>query len=92
VVHGGEGALGKAHRKTQVPQHLERLGTGDLMDEMQPDKELGLSTGEFAHAVRVPNLVEEVAAGHMLRRGSMRGGAYAKVPDAAGDSGAELIV
>jgi hypothetical protein len=86
VVDGCEGALGEAHRQTQIAKHREGLGARDLVDEVQPDEELCLPTGKLAHRVCVPDLVEEVLASHMQGRGSMWSEAPAKVLDPVEDS------
>ena len=43
VVERGEGALGHAHAEPELLQHRERLRRGHLVDEVQPDEELGLA-------------------------------------------------
>jgi hypothetical protein len=64
VVDGREGPRGKAHRLIQLAQHREGLGARDLVDQVQPDEELGLSARQLAHRVKVPDLVEEIPAAH----------------------------
>src|SRR5208283_2102736 len=59
VVHRRECAGWKAHGEPHVVQHREGLGARDFMDQVQPDEELGLAVREFAHGVRVPDLVEK---------------------------------
>ena len=62
VINGGEGAVRKAHRQTHLAQHREGLRAGDLVDQVQADEELGVAARQLAHAVRVPDLVEQVLA------------------------------
>ena len=58
VIYGGESALGEANGEPALSEHLEGLGTGDLVDQMQPDKELRLPRGQLAHRMLVPDLVQ----------------------------------
>ena len=37
VIHGGQRLVRPAHLQAGIPQQTERLGTGDLMHEMQVD-------------------------------------------------------
>jgi hypothetical protein len=46
------------HLEAQVSEHPEGLRTGDLMDEVGADEELGGSIGKGANGVRLPHLVE----------------------------------
>ena len=59
MIDGRDGAFGEGHRETGLAQHGESLRTGHLMDEVEPDEELGLARGQLAHRVRVPDLVEK---------------------------------
>jgi hypothetical protein len=68
VVDGGDGAFGEAHRHVHLAQHCEGLGARDLVDQVETDEELGLTSGQLAHAVRVPDLVEETPARHGPRK------------------------
>ena len=57
VIDCGKCTLGKGHRKPLLAEHRKRLWRGDLMNEMQPDKELILSRRQLPYAVPVKNLM-----------------------------------
>ena len=59
VVDGGEGAAGIADAEAALAEHAEGLRAGDLMDQVQPDEELGLAGGELADGVSGPDLVQQ---------------------------------
>ncbi len=59
MVDGGEGPLGHAYLEPEVAEHTEGLRAGDLVDEVRAYEELRLAVIEFAHGVRVPDLVEQ---------------------------------
>jgi hypothetical protein len=59
VIDRREGAAGKRHRQPLLAQHVERLRTGHLMDEMQTDEQLRLTARQRADGMRVPDLVKE---------------------------------
>lgn len=61
VVHRGHRALGVAHRQAQIVQGGEGLGAGDLMDQVQPDEQLGGTTRQVGDPVQLPDLVVEGA-------------------------------
>ena len=50
---------GKRTGRPHLAQHREGLRARDLVDQVQPDEELRLAARELAHAVRVPDLVEQ---------------------------------
>ena len=56
VVDGGEGALRHLHRQVEIAQHAEGLGTGDLVDQVGADEELGLTVGQGGYGVILPHL------------------------------------
>ena len=58
VIDGGEGAVRIKHLEPEVAKHAERLGAGDLVDEVGADQELRSPVGEFADGVCLPHLVE----------------------------------
>ena len=57
VVHRGKGALWERHGEVLFADHRKRLRRGDLVDQMQPDKELILPRGQLSHAMPVENLM-----------------------------------
>jgi len=59
VVNGREGAVRESDFETEVAQHAEGLGGGDLVDEVGADEELGLAVGQGADGVGVPDFFEE---------------------------------
>ena len=72
VVHRGHRALRTTHRQALVLQSREGLRTGDLMDQMQTDKQLGGSAGELRHPMQVPHLVVEGAGTQQFSRKNRR--------------------
>ncbi len=66
VIDGGDGAFGEEDGEVAIAQHGEGLGTGDFVDEVEADEELGLAGGEGADGVEVPDFVEEGACAHGL--------------------------
>src|SRR5690606_36177583 len=66
VVLGGDGELGPSHLAAGEPEPVERLGAGDLVDEVQVDVEqVGLAVGT-AHDVLLPDLLRKCAAHDLL--------------------------
>ena len=61
VIHRCYGALRMSHLETPLPQHGERLGAGHLMDEVQANEQLGLTTWQLRHPMQRPDLVIERA-------------------------------
>ena len=59
VVEGREGAVRAEDLQAALPEHLEGLGAGDLVDEVEPDEELAVAGGESADGVGVPDAVEQ---------------------------------
>jgi len=57
MIHRGKGAFWERYGKLLLAEHRKRLWRGDLMNEMQPDKELILSRRQLPHAVPVKNLM-----------------------------------
>ena len=49
----------KGDGKPHFPKHSERLGAGDLMDEMNADEQLGLAVPQLTNRVRLPYLLKE---------------------------------
>ena len=68
VVHGGQGEVGPADGAAGQAQAVERLGRGDLVDEMEVDVEqVGLAVGRVDD-VALPHLVGHCLLSHILRR------------------------
>ena len=61
VVHRRNRPLRTSHGQTLVLQGSKGLRTGDLMNQMQPHKQLGGSPGKFGHPMQIPDLVVESA-------------------------------
>ena len=61
VVDGGQRPLGIHDLELPVAEHGERLGTGDLVDQVLADKELRLPRRQLAHGMRIPDLVEQIS-------------------------------
>jgi len=59
VIDGGDGAVGIQHRQLELAQHLERLRTRHLMDQVQADEELRLPARQLGDRVRIPHFVEQ---------------------------------
>jgi hypothetical protein len=59
VVDGRDGAVGPADLEAAVPEPLERLGRGHLVDQVQVDVEDGRAVGLRDDDVLVPDLLEE---------------------------------
>jgi hypothetical protein len=57
VVFGCEGALRKSHLGVSLAKGFEGLWGGDLVNQVQPYKELILPIGQGGYFVKVPNLV-----------------------------------
>ena len=57
MVHRGECALGHANFEAAFPEHLESLGAGHFVYQMQTDEKLSLPRGQLAHRMLVPSLV-----------------------------------
>ena len=64
MVDRGEGAVGVGHLQALFGDHVEGLGAGDLVDQMQADEELVLARGEFFHHVGVPDFVVQSSFCH----------------------------
>ena len=64
VVHGGEGAVGIGHLQALFRHHVEGLGAGDLVDEVQADEKLVLAGRQFVHYVLIPDFVVQGSFAH----------------------------
>jgi hypothetical protein len=62
VIHGGKRSAWEANGKVQFSEHRESLGTGDFMDQVRSDQELGLATREVPDPVGLPHLAKEILA------------------------------
>jgi hypothetical protein len=60
VIDGAERTFGKRDAPTVLPQHVERLRCGHLVDEMQADEQLRLTARQLSHGVRRPRPSETV--------------------------------
>ena len=67
---------GKRTGRPHLAQHREGLRAGDLVDQVQADEELRIAARKLAHAVRVPDLVEQALA---VAGTSFGGGMIAKI-------------
>ena len=72
VIDGGDRPLRMLHAQPARPQHVERLRTGHLVDQVQADEELRLPVRQRPDRVGVPDFLEERRGhgGMGLRRGS----------------------
>ena len=59
VVHRGDGEVGPADAAPRQPESLERLGRGHLVHQVQIHVEQRRPSGELAHHVSIPDLLEE---------------------------------
>ena len=59
VIDGGDRPLRVLHAQPARPQHVERLRTGDLVDQVQADEELRLPVRQRTDCMEVPDLLEE---------------------------------
>ena len=66
MIDGGHGAFRVPHGQPQVPQGCESLGTGDLMDQVQADEQLGGAPGQLGNPMQIPDLVVEGAGAQSL--------------------------
>ena len=64
VIHGGHRPLWATHRQPLVLEGGKSLRTGDLVNEVQTDQQLGGPTGEICDTVQIPDLVVKRAAAH----------------------------
>jgi hypothetical protein len=82
VIDGRDRPLRHGDTQTARAEHVERLGRRDLVDQVQPDEQLGLAARERTDSMRVPDFLEKGcrhrgnldgstargAARHLLRR------------------------
>ena len=66
VIHRGHGALGVAHRQTQILEGRKGLGAGHLMDQVQANEQLGGPARELSNPMQIPDLVVKGAGAHRL--------------------------
>ena len=66
VIDRGHGAFRVPHAQPQVPQGRESLGTGDLMDQVKADEQLGGAPGQLGNPMQIPDLVVEGAGAQSL--------------------------
>ncbi len=59
--------LGELDLPPPRPQHVERLRSRHLVDEMQADEQLGLPVRQPPHRVRIPDLLEQ-GGGHWFSK------------------------
>ena len=59
VIDGPEGPIREAHGPPARAQHVERLRSGDLVDQVEADEQLGLPVREATDGVGVPDFLEE---------------------------------
>ena len=58
VIDRGDGSFRKSHFQAALFQHGKGLRRGHLMDHVQTNKELGLTTGQDANGMLIPYLIE----------------------------------
>src|SRR6185436_9349401 len=59
VIDRGERTFGERDRPPVLPQHVERLRRGHLMDEVEADEQLRLAARQHTHRMRVPDFLKE---------------------------------
>ena len=59
VIDGGERAARVRDGESLLPQHVERLGRGDFVDQVEAHEQLRLPAGQRAHGVRVPHFLKQ---------------------------------
>ena len=59
MIDRGKSALGIKHRQFEVAQHAEGLWTGNLVDEVGSNEELGHAIGQLTHGVRLPDFIKQ---------------------------------
>ena len=64
VVHGRHRSLRTTHLQPLVFQGNKCLRARHLVDQMQPNQQLGRATREFRNAMEIPNFVVQGSAAH----------------------------
>ena len=58
VINRGKCAIWIRNGETQLSEHIKSLRAGNLVNEMQADKQLCLPRWQRSHRMRVPNFVK----------------------------------
>ena len=62
MINRGEGAVREGDFQTEIAEHPEGLGAGDLVNEVGANEKLGRAVGQYAYCMTIPNFLEKSLA------------------------------
>ena len=67
MIDGRKGTFWEYDLQSEIPEHSESLGAGNLVNEVGTDKKLGRTIGKLSDSVAVPNFMEKGLTHKSLR-------------------------
>ena len=62
MINRGEGAVREGDFQTEIAEHPEGLGAGDLVNEVGANEKLGGTVGQYSYRMTIPNFLEKSLA------------------------------
>ena len=62
MIDGGEGAAREGDFETEITEHPEGLGAGDLVNEVSTYEKLGGAVGQYSYCMTIPNFLKKSLA------------------------------
>ena len=62
MINSGEGAAREGDIETEITEHPEGLGAGDLVNEVGTNEKLGGAIGQYSYRMTIPNFLKKSLA------------------------------